>query len=477
MGLRRQAISGAKWTGGATAITLVLQFVQIAVLARLLRPEDFGLVALAAVAVGFAQIYVDSGLSSAIVQRQDATREQLSSLYWLNVGAGVLVFCVLLLAAPLVAGFYDEPRLAGLIGWAAAAFLVLPWGQQFGMLLQKGLRFRALAGIDVLASATGVAVAIALAVLGYGVYSLVWGQLAGGAARTLALLNIGLREWRPQLRFRSGDLAGYLRFGSYQMGERTVNFLGANLDKLLIGFLVGPHGLGLYSMAYQLAMKPLRMFNPIVTRVTFPLFARVQDDDERLRSGYLEMIRVIALVLFPVYAGLIVLAQPLTLVLLGEDWLPMVPVFQTLGVLGVFYSLGNPIGTLLLAKGRVEIGFFLNLWSIALYASGIWFGRHWGVEGIAAGLLTAFVVGLFPVGFWIRWLLVKMTPIRYLSAFAPMLLAALAAGAAVHLARAAGPAGPAAQLAAFAVLGAALYLAIILPWQRPLLNRLREALR
>lgn len=477
--LRKQALSGATWTGGATLFTVALQFLQIAVLARLLVPEDFGLMALTAVAIGFAQIYADAGLSSAIVQRQDATREQLSSLFWLNVAVGLLVFGVLLLVAPLVARLYGEPRLTGLLAWAGLAFLIAPAGQQFGMLLQKGLRFQALAAVDVLSSVVGVATAILLAWWGHGVYSLVWGQLANAAVRTLALLNLGMREWRPQLRFHLTDLAGYLRFGAFQMGERTINYLGSNLDKLLIGFLIGSHGLGLYSMAYQLAMKPMQVFNPIITRVSFPLFAKVQTDDARLRAGYLDAIRVIALILFPVYVGMIVVAEPLILALLGESWASLVPTFRLLGVLGMFYCLGNPIGTLLLAKGRVEIGFYLNLWLVVLYAAAIWVGGRWGIEGIAAGLLTVFFVGLFPVGFWIRWLLVRMRPMEYLAAFGPMLISAAVMGAFVQWARNTGLGfgNPVADLIVLAVIGAAVYLAIIVPWQRPLLVRLKNTRR
>jgi O-antigen/teichoic acid export membrane protein len=479
VGLRKQALSGVKWTSGATAITASLQFIQIALLARLLVPEDFGLMALAMIVIGFAQAYADMGMSSAIVHRQDATRQQLSSLFWLNILVGFGVFVVMLAVAPLLASLYEEPRLEVLIALAATVFLIAPAGHQFSMLMQKALRFDVLAVIDVSSTAVGFAASIVLAYNGQGVYSLVWGQLANAVTRSLILVNLGTRDWRPALRFRGGDLAGYVRFGAYQMGERTINFLGANLDKLLIGSLIGVHGLGIYNVAYQLVMKPMQVFNPIITRVAFPLFAMVQTDDARLRAGYLDAIRVIALVLFPVYVWMILLAEPLTLLVLGEGWSSAVTTVQILGVLAMFYSLGNPLGSLLLAKGRVEIGFYLNVWRAALFAIAIWTGVRWGVDGVASALVLATAFGMFPVGFWIRRLLVGIRPLEYVSAFGPMLATAMVMCACLLLIRNYGPefTNRIVGLVVLTVAGAIVYLAIIVPWQRPFFHRLISSLR
>lgn len=480
MGLRRQAISGAGWTAVATLVTVVAQLLQIAILARLLRPEDFGLMALVTVVFGLAHVYADGGLSSAIVHRQDATHEQLSSLFWLNVGAGVVMAVVLVAAAPLVAFVYAEPELTSLIALAALAFLVTPVGQQLHMRLQKALRFGFLAVTDVLSATAGVTVSVTLALHGYGVLSLVWGFLAGALVRTAALVWFGMRDWQPQLRFRFSDLRGFLRFGAFQMGERTVNYLSANLDKLLIGSLLGAHALGLYSVAFQLVMKPMRVVNPIFNRVAFPLFAKVQTDKPRLRAGFLDGIRTISFVLFPVYAGIIVLGEPLILLVLGETWRAAVPLLQVLAVLGFFYSLGNPLGSLLLATGRVEIGFYLNIWRLLLFAAAIFVGVRWDILGVAVALVAATALGMFPLGFVVRWILVEMRPTEYIRAFAPMLITALVMAAAVLLARdlelgvAAGAIG---ELVVLIAIGGALYLAIAITWQRRFFAKLMDTLR
>ncbi|HUF21868.1 MAG TPA: MOP flippase family protein [Burkholderiales bacterium] len=479
MGLRRQAISGAAWTAVSTTSCAALQFVQLVVLARLLQPEDFGLMALIVVFVGFFHLYSDAGLSSAIVQRQQTTHEELSSLFWLNVLAGLGMLAVLLLCAPAVSWIYGEPRLRPLLALAAFAFLVLPISQQFQARLQKALRFDTLAAVDVLSTAAGVATAIFLAYRGFGVRSLVLGFLASTVVRAAALFALGMRDWRPQLRLRVSDLGGYVRFGGLHMAERTVNYLGSNLDRLLIGALVGTHGLGLYSIASQLVMRPLQVVNPIFTRVAFPIFSRVQNEDQRLRAGFLDGIRAITFVLFPIYMGMIVLAEPLVEVILGERWLPSVPILQAVSILGFFYCLGNPLGVLLLAKARIELGLYLNVWRVVLYALAISVGARWGLQGIAYALVIATAAGLFPLGFIVRWLLVRMRPSEYLSAWMPTLISAVVMGVVLWVARDFGPVPGAAlgELILYTVAGAAVFLVVAIPWQRAFLASLRNVLR
>jgi lipopolysaccharide exporter len=276
--------------------------------------------------------------------------------------------------------------------------------------------------IEIGAVIAGVIVSICAALAGMGVFALVWGGLAAVATKTALLAIPGFRRWRPSFRFQLKDLKGFVSFGAFQMGERSINYLGGNLDKLVIGYLLNSQALGYYNMAYQLMLRPLQVLNPVLSRVAMPIFAKVQNDNGLIRRGYLEMIEIIALVSFPIYATMLVLAEPLLGALLGDKWLPAVPVFQILSLLGFFYSLGNLLGTILIAKGRADLGFYLNLLMILLYAVAIWLGAKWGGEGVAWGLVIATGCGLFPVGFLVRWQLVEMRPLEYLKAFVPMLV-------------------------------------------------------
>ncbi len=430
MSLTRRAYAGAKWLSLSSLFGNGLQLLQLVVLARLLPAEDFGLMAMASVVIGLVQSYADMGMGNVVIHRQDATERQLSSLYWLNVLIGIAAFCLAQMAAPWLAELWHTPALIGVLRWSAVIFLLEPLGQQLRLRLEKHLYFGKLAAIESAASLVAFAVALACAWRGDGVYALVWGQLAGVAGKAVCLLVAG--GDRPTLCLDLGEIRGFLRFGLYQMGERSINFLGSNLDKLLLGSLLGMQVLGYYNVAYQLMSKPYQVFNPILTRVAFPVFARMQDEEARLRRGFLQLISLVALVMFPVYALLIALADPLLDLLLGSAWQPAVGTFQVLALLGFFYSLGNPLGSLLLAKGRTDISFFLNCLMIGLYLPAILLGARYGGLGVAWSLVAATAIGLFPVGFLVRYRLVGMRPGEYLAAFAPMAASAAVVACLAH---------------------------------------------
>jgi len=472
--LYKKATSGFKWTGISSATTTALQIIQLLVLARLLSPEDFGLMAMLMVIIGFTQSYSDLGISNAIIYYQKVSREQLSSLYWLNLLAGGLIFLILALSTPLIVSFYQEPRLADLTFWAALVFLVIPIGHQFQVLLQKELLFKQLSTIEICGSIAGTTTAIIFAYSGKGVFSLLYGQLANASVKSTLFFAIADRNWRPLFHFQPRDVKGFLGFGMYQMGERGINYFGRNLDKMLIGILLGSHILGLYSVAYQLMVKPYQLFNPIITRITTPLFSRLQLDNSKLRKTYLDMIRITALAMFPVYAGMIVLAQPLFLLLFGERWLPAVEVFQILAILGFFYSIGNLLGSLLVGKGRPDIGFNFNLAVFFLYGIAVWIGAKYGMEGTAWALVLTTALILFPIGFWIRWTLIQMRPGEYCNAFIPMLFSGLAMGGVVFGANQLMDIheSHALQLALSIIIGIITYASLIYFWGKDKLFRL-----
>ncbi|MGB3081358.1 MAG: MOP flippase family protein, partial [Candidatus Omnitrophota bacterium] len=302
--LKEQAVSGVKWNGINAGIVATLQFVTLAILARLLVPTDFGLMGMVLVVIGFARLFADIGVSNAIIYRQDATRESLSSLYWLNILGGIAIFFIVCALTPLVVILYHEPRLSSLMYLLALTFLITPFGQQFQMLLQKELQFKQLARITIIAAAANSAVAIILAIGGMGVFSLIWGQLVGAFVRVLQLSFWGWRRWKPQWHFSRNSLKGYIGFGLYQLGERTVNYFNSNLDYLLIGILLGAKPLGYYTLAYNLILRPSLKINPIITRVAFPVFSKLQNDVVKLKKGYLKVLQVLSLVNFPLMVGL-----------------------------------------------------------------------------------------------------------------------------------------------------------------------------
>lgn len=393
MTLKQQAVSGVKWSSVSAVVVTILQFSTLAILARLLSPSDFGLMGMIMVVIGFARLFADMGISKAIIYRQDATKNELSSLYWLNIFAGIAVFIIVCAVTPLVAAFYHETRLNKLIHVAVFSFLISPVGQQFQILLQKELRFDDLAKIEIGGALTNSMVAITLAFLKFGVYSLVFGQLAGAFFCVLLLFYWGWKKWRPLLHFSRQDLKGYIGFGLYQMGEKSINYFNSNLDYLLIGSLLGAESLGYYNLASNLVLRPSSMINPIVTKVVFPVFSKVQNDIDKIKRGYLKVLQLLALTNFPIMAGMAVVAPIAIPIIFGKQWMSSIILIQILAIVGSLRSIGNPVGALLLAKGRADLGFKWNAALVIPQILGLYIGaKLGGMLGIAIALVSLQII-------------------------------------------------------------------------------------
>jgi O-antigen/teichoic acid export membrane protein len=361
MSLKQKAAAGVKWTSISTIVSTILQYARLVVLARLLAPSDFGLMAMISIVLGFSEAFADMGISNAIIYRQDCTRNQLSSLYWINIIVGIIIYFIILTLSPLLVLFFKEPRLSGLLPWAAVLFLIVPFGQQFQVILQKELQFNKIAIIEIISAGIATFIAITSALLGQGVFSLIWGQLALSATKTLQLSHIGWVNYKPSLRLKREDTKGYINFGLYQMGDRVINQLTSSIDYMLIGRFLGSEILGIYRIAYELVITPLLRINPILARVAFPVFAKRQTDNAKLKSGYLEIIKLLVLVSFPLLVGLWVTAESLIKVVFSNKWVLSIPLISILVPVGMFKILSNPSGSIFMAKGRADIGFYWNL--------------------------------------------------------------------------------------------------------------------
>lgn len=396
MNLRTQAISGVKWTTFSTVITTILQLVQLAILARFLDPSAFGLMALVMVVIGFSQAFLDMGISNAIIHKQEISKDQLSTLYWVNVLAGLVLFSIIAVISPFVADFYKEPELSQLVLIVALTFIIQPFGQQFMILWQKEMRFSEIAKIDIVNKSISLIVSVYLAYKGYGVYALVYGTLAGIVSQTVQFMYKGLKEYRPSFTFKPSEIKEFLGFGAYQMGEKTINFFNKEVDTLLIGKLLGVEALGIYTIAKQLIMRPAQIINPIITKVTFPTMAKVQNDTERLKNIYLKTMNYLSSINFPIYAFLFVMAPDLVPLIFGEKWNESIIIVQILSIFGAIRSTGNPIGSLLLAKGKANWGFYWNLGLFFYVPLGIYFSSQWGLVGVSWGLVFIMISLIIP---------------------------------------------------------------------------------
>ncbi|GMU26280.1 MAG: hypothetical protein AMXMBFR16_11850 [Candidatus Uhrbacteria bacterium] len=421
------------------------------------------------VVVGFAQAYADAGISSAIIYRQDTTSEHLSSLYWLNILAGGVVFAVLWLLTPLIVGLFHELQLTPLLRAISIVFLILPLGRQYEVLLQKDLKFELLACQEIIAAVFSTILAISCAVVGFGVWSLVAGQIALVSMRTIMLLWIGIRIHRPSAHFRLQDLQGYWQFGAYQVAERSVNFLAQRMDQLIIGSLLGAQALGYYSFAFNLVSQPQSRINPIVTRVAFPAFAKAQGDTPRLQRGYLDVLKMLTTINALLLVGIAVLAPIFIPLVFGNQWHPVIVLVQLAALVSLMRSTGNPVGSLLLAKGRADLGFKWNLGLLLVSAPVIYLSARLGtVVTVASSWVLMQAVILWPNYTWLVRPLIGPCGKAYVRVTVGPVLLALVMGAGIWVGRRfLSPSWV--SLVALIALGGILYFLILLATQRSVL--------
>jgi lipopolysaccharide exporter len=401
MSLKQQAFSSVRWTTFVAVCRAGLQILQVAILARLLAPEDFGLMAIVAAILSFLTIFADMGISSATIHHQNITQKQLSSLYWLNVLTGFVMMVLLSAMSPFIASFYNDSRLTLLIMLASSNFFMSALSQQLRVKAEKELKFANLARIELIGVLVGFVAAVVMAYKGLGVFSLVGASVISTLLTSLLSWVILANGWYPQFRLRLGEVSEFLNFGAYIVGNNIANNINMMADIFLGGRLLGTADLGLYSLPRNLCLQVQSLINPIVTRVGFPVMSRVQNDPVQLKAIYLKTMRMTASINFPLYIGMAVFAPEIVAILFGGKWIGSVDILRILAIWGLLRSTGNPVGSLLLAVGKAKLSFKWNVTLVLIVPCILWWGSHFGVIGMALGLVGLQAALLIPAWYFL----------------------------------------------------------------------------
>lgn len=384
MNLRQRTFSAVRWTTFGTAIRALTQIVQVAVLARILSPGDYGLLALVTAVLSFANVFSDFGVNIAFVQRRDVTQEHRSSLFWFNVAVSVGLMLIVMVMSPLFASFFSDERLLPLMMISATTFVIGSLGVQVRMSAEKALQFRQITILEVAATLIGFAVALLSALSGWGVYALIMGGITNAfVSTTLAWIYLA-KGWRPDWRLEWNDIRSYLGFGGAMVVNNIVDRVNENIDLFLGGKILTVEQLGLYSIPRNLILQITSAINPVITRVAFPLIAEVQNDVARVRSIYLRAMNMTASINAPIYIGLAFFGTDIVRVLLGPGWDRSGVILQMLALWGGLRSLGNPVGSLLYGLGRADLSLKWNLSMLLIFPPVlIWSASAFGPEGMA----------------------------------------------------------------------------------------------
>jgi O-antigen/teichoic acid export membrane protein len=363
-----------------------IQFIISIILARLLLPEEFGLIAMLAIFMAVAQSFLESGFGSALIQKKNATHIDECSIFYFNIFVGFLMAGLLCLAAPWIASFYNQPLLVPLTCALSLNLIINAFGLVQTTLLTKHIDFKTQLKVSVIATVLSGTIGITMALNGFGVWSLVAQSLSSNLFRT-ALLWL-FNNWRPSLVFSFVSLCGMFAFGSRLLASGLLNTIFENIYLVVIGKVFSPMALGFYSRAQGLQQLPVSNISTIIGRVTFPVFSSVQDDKPRLKRGVRKALTMLVMINFPMMIGLAIVAKPLVLVLLTEKWAPCIPYLQLLCVVGMLYPLHVINLNVLIAQGRSDLFFRLEILKKILVVIAIAVTYHWGIIALIYGQIA-----------------------------------------------------------------------------------------
>ena len=423
--LKKKSVRGGAATILGQGIGMVLQIGTTVVLARLLSPTDYGLQSMVITLTAFLSLFKDAGLNAVTIQRESLTHQQISTLFWINAALGVILTGIVAAAGPFVAEFYKEPRILWLTVASSSIFLFNSLTIQHQALLDRAMRFSTTVKINMLSATIGSLVAILMAALGGGYWSLICQNitipLIAMIATWIAMPWIpGRPRWTPEMR-------PMMRFGSMLTLNGLVVYVAYNTEKILLGRVWGPAALGIYGRAFQLTNLPVQQLTGAVSSVAFPMLSRLQSDGQRLKRSYLKAHSLIVTLTVPVVVSCVLFADGIVQIVLGPKWIDSVMVLRLLAPTVLVFALVNPLDWILRATGRVARGLKIAILIAPVVILGVLSGLHYGPRGVAAGYSCAMILLAVPIVVWAIHG-TGITILDYVGCVKPSLLAGLVAG-------------------------------------------------
>lgn len=388
--IARKAAHGVAWSLLAQGLTKGFALLTLSILAHLLMKDDFGLVAAAVVAVNYLAIFKDLGLGLALIQQRGDIEEAANTVFTLNLAMGFVLTITAFAFAPFVATYFGEPQLKPVLRWLGISFLINGVGAVHIVRLKRELDFRRKLIPDMgNAIVKGVA-SIIMALSGLGVWSLVYGQLAGAVVSVIIVWII--LPWRPRISFNHTLAGSLLKYGGAIMGLDTIGVVSSNLTSIIVGKVCGMALLGVYTLAYRLPEVLLVGNLWVVAGVAFPAFSMMQNRPKEMYKGFLATVRLVGLIALPLCLGMLIAADPMIRVFFGQQWLEAIPILRILAICAWIQSIGFHVGDIYKAIGRPDILLKLSLLYLVIELAALLIGSRYGLLGIATGHLVATII-------------------------------------------------------------------------------------
>ncbi|MET0944103.1 MAG: lipopolysaccharide biosynthesis protein [Flavobacterium sp.] len=393
MSLKNQALSGVFWSSLHLFGTQGIGFVVSIILARLLVPAEFGLIAMLGIFIGLGTALINSGLTQSLIRTSDPDEEDFSTVFFFNLVGSVIIYGIIFLTAPLIAAFYKQELLILIIRIYSITFIINAFSAIQTTRLNKKMDFRTQMKVAVPSLIIGSTVGIMMAYNGYGVWSLVWSGIIQSLAATAQLWYWS--KWKPLLVFNVKKFKYHFHYGVKLMFSGILDIIFTNAYVIIIGKFFAPAQVGYYNRADTLQMLPAGNISTIITKVSFPLFSSIQNDDIRLRSVYKRIMQMVLFLVAPILIYMSVEAEPLFRLLFTEKWLPAVPYFQILCFNGILYPIHSYNLQILNVKGRSDLFLRLEIIKKILVIMVIAVSFQFGIYGLLYGSVLTSVLGFF----------------------------------------------------------------------------------
>lgn len=405
MSLRKQATSGIAWTFAQQFGNQAIGFVVSLILARILMPEEFGLIGMIAVFIAIGKTLLNSGLTQSLIRSSDLDQDDFSTVFYFNLGASLLMYGLIYVTAPFIAEFYDQQILINLIRVYCITFIISAFSAVQGARLTKIMDFKTLAIISIPSTLIGGMVGIGMAYYGYGVWSLVWSGLASALINSVQLWFYS--KWSPSFTFNLVKFKHHFNFGYKLTLSELLNSVFQNIYIIVIGKFFSAGQVGLYTRAQTTKQLPVTNISSALNKVTYPLFASIKDDDIRLKRVYKQLMQMVIFVIAPTLIYMAVLAEPLFRFLFTEKWLPAVPYFQILCATGILYPIHAYNLNILNVKGRSDLFLKLEVVKKIIIVITIAFTLNFGIIALLYGevftSLMAFIVNTHYTGKFLKY--------------------------------------------------------------------------
>lgn len=357
----------SSWTALSTIVLALTQILRLSILARFLEKSDFGIVAILTLILGLTFTFSDIGFSVAVMHKRDLSRNEFSSLYWLQLLFFFIIYLIVISFSNLISSFYEAPEIVPLLPLALADLLFQGVGKLYDTLLLKEFQFKTIAVRNIVTSFLSLILAVILAVKGYGVLSLVLSTLFQSASLNIWNFLVGQKQIPIRLYCSPKPIWGLVKIGAYQTGTQILDYVAAKLDVLIIGKILGMESLGIYNLAKEIVMKEIIFTNTIANKVALPYFSLMQADKMKIRNNYCKLLNIISLPNFLFSTLLCVLSVHLVSILYGQGYEDVAPVMSILAIWAMVSCVGNPVGNVVVSLGRTDLSFRYTIVRFLIY--------------------------------------------------------------------------------------------------------------